>query len=97
MKKNLLIGVVTDEQIAVWKKQHKTVYELIIDDAVCYLRKPTRVELAAATSVSGNDPYQFNEQLLNSCWLGGADIIKTDDGVWEKHWGTYSRRLPRLR
>ena len=78
MKKGL-IGVATPEQIEAWKKHNKTVYELIIDDAICYLRKPTRQELSAATALSNDDPYLFNEQLLESCWLGGADIIKKDD------------------
>lgn len=77
--KKVLIGLATPEKIEEWKKHNKAVYELIIDDAICYLRKPTRQELSAATALSNNDPYLFNEQLLNSCWLGGAEIIKTDD------------------
>ncbi len=77
--KKALIGLATPEQIEAWKKSHKAIYELIIDDAICYLRKPTRQELSAATALSNSDPLLFNEQLLNSCWLGGADIIKTED------------------
>jgi len=77
--KQPLKGEATEEQIASWKKQYNSVYELIIEDAVCYLRKPTRNELSSATAKSENDPMLFNEILLNDCWLGGAEIIKTDD------------------
>ena len=77
--KKELIGAVDEKQLAAWKAEYKTVYELVVDDAVAYLRKPNRQDLSAATALAKNDSYLFNEILLNSCWLGGADIIKTDD------------------
>lgn len=72
-------GQASPEQIEAWKKQYGKVFELDIEDAVGYLRRPTRVELSAATALSANDPVAFNERLLNDCWLGGDERIKTDD------------------
>lgn len=72
-------GQVSEEQLQEWKAKYKQVFEAIVDDAVCYLRKPTRQELSAATMLSNNDSILFNEQLLGHCWLGGAECIKTED------------------
>ena len=74
-----LIGAVDAAQIEAWKREHRTVYELVVDDAVAYLRKPNRQDLSAASALSKNDAYLFNEILLGNCWLGGAEFIKTDD------------------
>jgi hypothetical protein len=76
---NIKKGQLSEAEIAELKAKHGVVYELTVDDAVCYLRKPKRQELSAATAIAQNDPLLFNEQLLNDCWLGGADCIKTDD------------------
>lgn len=74
-----LKGQASAEQIASWKQQHKHVYELKVEDAICYLRKPSRQELSGATVLAASDPMKFNETLLNDCWLGGAEVIKNDD------------------
>ncbi|MBN1183861.1 MAG: hypothetical protein JXB49_16330 [Bacteroidales bacterium] len=69
-------------QIDAWKKQFGNVYELESEGIIGYVRSPGRNELSYATTVSkGNDPMAFNEAILNSCWLGGDERLKTD----EKH------------
>jgi len=43
---------------------------------------PDRKILGMATALGGNDPIKFNELLLNNCWLGGSEAIKTDDQLF---------------
>jgi len=72
-------GQVSIEQIEEWKKIHGQVYELGTATKVCYLKKPGRNELSFASATGGDDAYKWNEALLNVCWLGGDEEIKTDD------------------
>ncbi|MDR1199056.1 MAG: hypothetical protein LBK94_08630 [Prevotellaceae bacterium] len=78
IKKNLS-GEATKEQIAMWKAKHGTVFEVIIDDAVCYLHKPDRNVISAAATLGQNDPMRFNEVLIENCWISGDEKIKTDN------------------
>jgi len=73
---------VTEEQIAEWKEKYGEVYKLKVEDAVCYLKEPDRKTLSYATTVGQKDPMKFNEIMLNSCWLGGDEIIKTKDSYF---------------
>ena len=87
-----MIGKATNEQIELWKKQHKDVFEIVVEDSVCYLHKPDRTTMKAIASVSTSDPIKANEVLLENCWLGGDDSIKHDD---EKFFGV-SAHLAKL-
>ena len=80
MKSNLA----TPEQIKEWKEKHLDVYQIEIpeDNKVCYLRKPTRTELSYGSKVGAQDPMKFNEHILNVCWLGGDEEIKTNDSLF---------------
>ncbi|MGC8825221.1 MAG: hypothetical protein ACP5PZ_11635 [Bacteroidales bacterium] len=80
-KTNQRIGEATPQQIAQWKAEHKVVKEVEVDGHVCYLRLPDRKILGMASSL-GTDPVKFNELLLNNCWLGGSEAIKTDDQLF---------------
>lgn len=71
-------GKATAEQIAEWKKQFGEVYAVTVEDSICYLKKPNRATLSAMSSIM-NDPIKSMEFLLNNCWLGGDETIKTDD------------------
>lgn len=73
---------VTDAQIEAWKKKHEQVYVYNVDGKVCYLSRPTRQTLAAATVLGGGDPYKYNETILTNCWLAGDEEIKTDDSLF---------------
>lgn len=77
-----LIGQVSAEQIAVWKKKHGKVSAIIIDGHICYLRNPDRRILSYASTVGAKDPVKFNELILANCWLGGSEAIKTDDELF---------------
>jgi hypothetical protein len=76
------VNQVTAEQIAIWKKQHSDVFELNVDGHKAYLKKPTRQDISFATAAAVDGPLKFNEALLNACWLGGDEAIKTDDDLF---------------
>jgi hypothetical protein len=77
-----LKGAANSEQIAGWKAMYKDVFAIRVADRIAYLKRPSRKALGYA-SVSGKDnPLKFNEVLLNDCWLGGDEAIKTDDTLF---------------
>lgn len=77
MKENL-IGAATPDQIEAWKKQHGDVFRVEVDGSVCYLKKPDRKTMSYVATL-GNNPIRANEALLQNCWLGGDESVKTDD------------------
>ena len=72
----------TKEQIAEWKAKHGDVFRIKVDEKTCYLKKPGRKALGYATVAGKDNPMKFNETLLNECWLGGDDEIKTNDELF---------------
>ena len=74
-----LKGHASEEQIQEWKRKHGSVYAIETGDSVCYLHKPDRSTMKAVAAVGINDPIRSNEVLLENCWLGGDESIKTDD------------------
>lgn len=73
---------VTKEQIESWKKKHGDVFEVNVDGKTAYLKKPDRKVLGAASVLGKDDPMKYNETLLENCWLGGDEEIKTDDSLF---------------
>lgn len=55
--------------------------ETFASEKVAYLKKPTRQHLkfAQAALKKQNSELDFNETLLNNCWIDGDPEIKTDD------------------
>lgn len=71
---------VTLEQIEDWKKKYNgEVYEVIVDDKICYLRKPDRTVLSLAATLGKSDPVKYSEIIVEKCWLGGDAETKTND------------------
>ena len=70
------------EQIEQWKKQYGDVFKLTIEDKTAYLKKPGRKVLSYASSIGTKDPMKFNEIILNECFIGGDEEIKTDDAYF---------------
>lgn len=81
-KNQKLIGEVTQEQIDLWKKKHRDVFSLIVDGHVAYFKKPDRKILSFATAAGSKDPIKFNEVLMNNCFIGGSEEVKTDDSLF---------------
>lgn len=78
-----LKGTATAEQIEKWKKAHGDIFKAAVGDSVCYLKKPDRKTMSYVATL-GSNPVRANEALLQNCWLGGDEDIKTDD---EKFYG----------
>ncbi len=72
----------TQEQINAWKAQHGDMYEVEVDGHYCYLKKPSRKALGYASVAGKSNPIKFNEILLNDCWVGGDEAIKTEDDLF---------------
>ena len=68
----------TKEQVETLKKKHGEVFEIEVEDKVCYLKKPTRKVL----SLAATDPMKYNEVILANCWVDGDEEIKTDDAYF---------------
>lgn len=73
---------VTPEQIAEWKAKHENVFCITIEDKKAYLKSPDRKTLSFASTLATSSPLKFNEVLLNGCWLGGDEEIKTNDTLF---------------
>lgn len=82
-----LKGTATAEQIADWKKKHGDVFKVEVGGSACYLKKPDRKTMSYVATL-GNNPVRANEALLQNCWLGGDESIKTDD---EKFFGVSAK------
>lgn len=73
---------IDSKQIDAWKKAHGDVFKVEVGGKVCYLKKPDRKVLGAASVLGKNDPMKYNEVLLENCWLDGDEEIKTDDSLF---------------
>jgi hypothetical protein len=82
VQKQKLIGELPADQIAEWKKKYGSVFGIKVEDHICYLRKPDRKILGAASVAAKINPLKFNEVILNNCFLGGSEAIKTDDELF---------------
>lgn len=78
---------VSEQQIAEWKDKHGTISKITVFDKkagnkVCYLKNPSRQALGYASMAGKGNPLKFNEMILNDCWLGGDEEIKTNDTLF---------------
>lgn len=79
-------GAISPEQIAAWKKEHRDVWQLEVEDELKgvelktgYFRKPTRQEMSAAMKVGKKDDVRMAEVLLKNIYLGGDIDLSNDD------------------
>lgn len=77
-----LKGQVSQDQIDKWKAEFKKVWALKVDGRIAYIKSPNRKTLSYASTVGAKEPMKFNEIILNECWLGGDEEIKTDDELF---------------
>lgn len=73
---------ITDIQIKAWKKEHGDVFIIEVENKKCYLKKPDRKTLSFAMVGAEANPFQPAEVILENCWLGGDEVIKTDDSLF---------------
>lgn len=69
-------------KIAAWKKKHGDVFAYEVDGKTCYLHRPGRDVIAAASVVGKEDPFKFAEVILTNCWLGGDEELRDDDPLF---------------
>jgi len=74
--------MITKHQIQEWKKQYKDIFVISVEDKKVYLRTPDRKTLSYASTLATKDPLKFNEVILDNCWLGGDEEIKTNDELF---------------
>lgn len=74
--------MITKEQIQEWKQQYKDIFVISVEDKKVYLRTPDRKTLSYASTLATKDPLKFNEVILDNCWLGGDEEIKTNDELF---------------
>lgn len=82
MENKSLIGQVEQAQIEAWKQKFGEIYAVKCDGHVAYLKKPSRRSISYASVAGKTDPIKFNEMLLNDCFIGGSEKVKTDDGLF---------------
>jgi len=70
---------ITQEQINKWKAEHGDVFVVECEDKKCYLKKPTRQVLSAATTIGATDPMGYMEMMLKNCWIAGDMEMQTND------------------
>ncbi len=79
---NEIIGLASDDQIKMWKAKHRVVKAIEIvdeeDTFVGYFARPTMEDMSAVAKVSKTDEIRGAEVLFDSCWLGGAEMIRND-------------------
>lgn len=69
----------TEEQIALAKKEFGHVYFLQVEDKKCYIHKPTRMVIDLAVQSSAKRSSMFDETILKNCWLAGDKEIVDED------------------
>jgi hypothetical protein len=73
----------TKEQIAEWKAKYGDVFCIKVEGGKsCYLKKPSRKALGYAMMAGKENPMNFNEILLNDCWIAGDEEIRTNDDLF---------------
>ena len=73
---------IDQNQINEWKAKHGEVFLITVEDKEAYLRKPDRTVLAYAMQQGQKSPLKMSEVLMNQCWLGGDEEMKTDDDLF---------------
>ncbi len=73
---------IKQSQIDSWKKTHGEIFCVEVDGKVGYLKRPSRKALGAASALSAGDNIKYNEVILNNCWLGGDEEIRTNDSYF---------------
>ena len=84
-KPNLTVKQITEKYgdlIADLKKEHGEIQAIIIGDKVAFVKKPDRRTLSFASVAGQKDPMKFNEIVLENCFVGGDEEIKSDDSLF---------------
>ena len=89
---NICNGGVSDEQVKVWKGEHRKVHMIEVEDDgdlfVGYFRRPSmetmsryfspRPFMSAVNQLTKKDEVKSTSVMFENCWLGGDPVMKTD-------------------
>ncbi len=79
---NICNGGVTEEQINSWKKEHRKVFSIEIEDDgelfIGYFHRPSMETMSAVTKLAKTDDVKSTTVMFDNCWLGGDSVMKTD-------------------
>lgn len=74
-------------KIAAWKKKHGDVFAYEVDGKTCYLHRPGRDVIAAASVVGKEDPFKFAEVILSTA---GSEATRNCVTTTAISWGCRS-------
>lgn len=75
----LLSGKVTATQLEQWKALYGKVWEVVVEDKVAYFKKASRATMRAALSFLEKDRIKYMEIIIENCWIGGDEAMKSED------------------
>ena len=79
---NICNGGVSDEQVKVWKGEHRKVHMIEVEDDgdlfVGYFRRPSMETMSAVNQLTKKDEVKSTSVMFENCWLGGDPGMKTD-------------------
>lgn len=78
------VGKATDEQIAEWKRKHKSgIYSVETEGHIGYFKNPGRNEVNCAMSKSDKErALAVFEELASITFIGGSEEILSDDQLF---------------
>ena len=75
-------GGLTEDQVAGFKQQHRKSFAVEVQDGdevhIGYFKRPTLETIKAVTKVAKTDEVKAGEIILDNCWLGGSEELRTD-------------------
>ena len=86
--KSAYAGGVSKSRMASWKKEFGKVHKIEVkvsesEKVTGYLREPSRDQYGTCAQIAQKKTaLAGGEFILNNCWLGGDDRIKSDDKVY---------------
>ena len=88
-------GQLTESELSRLKKQYGRVYEIAVEDEgeqyAAYFRRPDMATLSAMTKMAKTDEIQASKVLMENCFVGGADEVKTDTALFVAAIGQLSK------
>jgi len=87
-KPRKLAGGITQAQLDGWKKKYDGLHKIEVEISeseklTCYLREPSRDQYGTCAMIAQKKTaLAGGEYILNDCWLGGDERIKTEDKVY---------------
>lgn len=75
-------GDLTAAQVEAFKQAHRKSFSIEIEDGdevhVGYFKRPTLETLKAVTKMARTDEVEAGKVMMNNCWLGGSEELRTD-------------------